>query len=143
MKARRFTVGSTQIQQIKTDNGENEIGRPGGDPGRDPIAFAKREKEMGEKIHRENENDGGSNAGKNTAARVTDAQRRGDAHHHQTFPRQGEAILKMRSKRREQSCGKIGIEPEVFAQLRQAEKFRTDIGAAETKRRFAPVVDLE
>ncbi len=51
-----------------TANKDHEIRRPRGDPGRDTIAFAKREKEMREKVHRENEDDGGGNAGKNAAA---------------------------------------------------------------------------
>jgi hypothetical protein len=57
MKAGRLAVGSAKIEQIKTDRSEEKVGRPPCHPWRDAVALAQREKEVREKIHRENEND--------------------------------------------------------------------------------------
>src|SRR5437667_7036819 len=143
MKAGRLAVGSAKIEQIETDRSEEKVGRPPCNPRRDAVALAQGEKEVREKIHRENEKYRSGYAGKNTAARVTDAKRRRNADHHQTGPRQGETILKMRAEWREQSGGEIGIELQILTQLRQTEKFRARIWAVEVKWCFAPVVDLK
>ena len=55
MKAGRFPVGSTKIEQIETDRSEEKVRHPGRDPGRDSVAFAEREKKMDKKVHRKNE----------------------------------------------------------------------------------------
>src|SRR5205807_1246030 len=143
MKAGRLAVGSAKIEQIETDRSEEKVGRPPRNPRRDAVALAQGEKEVGEKIHRENENDRSGHAGKNTAARVTDPEWRRNADHHETGPRQGETIVKMRAEWREQSGGEIGIELQILTQLRQTEEFGTRIGAVEAKWCFAPVVDLK
>src|SRR5438876_2848474 len=143
MKAGRLAVGSAKIEQIENDRSEEKVGRPPCNPRRDAVALAQGEKEVPEKIHRENEKYRSGHAGKNTAARVTDAKRRRNADHHQTGPRQGETILKMRAEWREQSGGGVGNGMEIFTQRRRTEKFRARIGAVEAKRRCAPAVGLK
>ena len=58
--------------------------------------------------------------GKNSAARITDPERRRDENDHETSPRQREPILQMGRERREQGRRKIGIEMQIIAQLRDA-----------------------
>src|ERR1700693_3174700 len=118
MKAGRLAVGSAKIEQIETDRSEEKVGRPPCNPRRDAVALPQGEKEVREKIHRENEKYRSGHAGKNTAARVTDAKRRRNADHHQTGPRQGETILKMRAEWREQSGGGNGHLQEVMSRYR-------------------------
>ena len=143
MKAERFAVGSAKIEQIETDRGEKNVWRPSRHPGRDTVAFAEREEKMSEKIHGENKNDRGRDAGQNAATRIADSKRGRDTDDNQTGPRQGETILKMCAERRQESCREIGIEMQIFPQLRYAEKFRADVCAAQPKRCFTPVLDLE
>ena len=49
----------------------------------------------------------------------------------------------MSPERCEQCDRKIGIELKILTQFREAQVFGANIGASESKRRFAPVVDLE
>ena len=143
MKAERFAVGSAKIEQIETDRGEKNIWRPGGHPGGDAISFAEREEKMSEKIHGENKNDRGRDAGQNAATRIADSKRGRDTDDNQTGPGQGETILEMCAERREESCREIGVEMQILPQLWQTEEFCALVCAPQPKRCFAPVLDLE
>src|SRR5205823_8968992 len=144
LKARRFAVSRAQVKQGKPDRSENQIRRPGREPGRNMITFTERQKKVGKQIGVEKyEHNSGGNAAQNSAARVTDPERRRDKDHHQTSPWQGKAILQMGAERCEQRRRKIGIKMKILPQLRKAEVFRADIGAAQAKRCLAPIVDLE
>src|SRR5690349_23904245 len=98
---------------------------------------------MSQEIHRKNKNNRAGNTGKHAATGISDAQWRGDTYDHQTSPGQREAIMQMSSKRRQQCYWEIGVEMEILTQFRKTEIFCADIGAAQSKRRFCPVLDFE
>jgi hypothetical protein len=58
-KAGRFAVRSAQVKKIEANQGEKSIRRPRCQDRRDTIAFAEREKQVSEKIHREHKDDSG------------------------------------------------------------------------------------
>ena len=98
---------------------------------------------MGQKIHGEDKQDCRRHAGKNSASRKTNPEGRRDENDNETTPRQREPILQMCREWREQDRRKIGIEMQIVAQLRHAERIGVHVRARQTERRFAPVVDGE
>ena len=75
--------------------------------GLDPITFAEGEKQMGEKVHGKDEQDRRRHAGKNSAPRKTNPERRRDENDHETGPGQREPILQMgRETARARTAGK-------------------------------------
>ena len=88
MKAERFAIGGAEIQKVQTDDRESEIRGPSRNPGRDMVAFAEREKEMGHEIGVEKDKDDRRrDAAQNAASRITDPERRRDEDNDQTSPR--------------------------------------------------------
>ena len=72
------------------------------------------------------------------------AKRRRDEDHDETGPRQREAILQSESQNgASRGLREIGVEMQIVAQLRHAQKFRAHVRAGEAEWRFAPVGDHE
>ena len=98
---------------------------------------------MREKIHRENEKNRGRHAGENSATREADAKWRSDENDDQATPGQGITVLQMRRERREQDGREVGVEMQVIAQFRNAERVRVQVRAGQSIRSFAPIFDDE
>ena len=87
MKAGRFAIGGAKIEEVKANRREKEIRRPRGDPGRDAVAFAEREKKLDQEVHRENENDRSRNAREHASARISNSEWSGDTNDYEASPR--------------------------------------------------------
>src|ERR1039458_4234613 len=104
MKVPGLAVGGAEIKKIETDGGEEQVWRPGGDPGWNSITFAQSKEEMSEKVHGKHDQNSECDAGKNSAAGEPDAEWRRDQHDDETGPRQRQPILKMGAERSEQTA---------------------------------------
>src|SRR4029077_13713614 len=107
------------------------------------IAFAKCKKKVHKKVHRKDKKNCSRDTRYNAAARVADSQRGRNANNDETGPRQGEAVLQMSAKWREQCSGKIRIKAQILPEFRQTQEFCSFICAAQPERSFAPVLNFQ
>ena len=73
MKVPGLAVGGAEIKKIETDGGEQQVWRPGREPGWDSITFAQGQEEVSEKVHRKNNHDRECDAGEDSTAGEPDA----------------------------------------------------------------------
>ncbi len=107
-----------KVKEEQPDRGEENVWGPGCCPCRDAIALPEGEKEMREEIHGEDQANGSRDTRENAGAGEADRKRRREKNDDETGPRQSDAVLEMRGKRRKQWLRKIGIEAQIIAKLR-------------------------